>query len=90
MVKVSTNSGRILRSTALPKQLLVSLNISTDQLITFDLKANGEINSNIPIYIADTDGKIRVQQIASLEVGEQCYLQVVLVLAHIYLFMKLK
>lgn len=74
MIKVSTNRGRILRSTALPRQLLVSLNMSTDQLITFDLKENGEINSNIPIYTTDTDGKIRVQQPASLEVGAQCYL----------------
>lgn len=90
MVIVSTNSGRILRSTALPRQLLVSLNINADQLITFDLKENGEINSNIPIYTAYSDGKIRVQQTASLEVGAQCYLQVVLVLAQIYLFVKLK
>lgn len=67
MIKVSTNRGRILRSTALPRQLLVSLNMSTDQLITFDLKENGEINSNIPIYTTDMDGKIRVQQPASLE-----------------------
>lgn len=74
MIKVSTNRGRILRSTALPRQLLVSLNMSTDKLITFDLKENGEINSNIPIYTTDTDGEIRVQQPASLEVGAQCYL----------------
>uniref|UniRef100_A0A8W8KVB3 Peptidase M12B domain-containing protein n=1 Tax=Magallana gigas TaxID=29159 RepID=A0A8W8KVB3_MAGGI len=67
MVKVSTNSGRILRSTALPRQLLVSLTFSTDQLIMFDLKENGEINSNIPIYTVDTDEKIGVQQTASLE-----------------------
>lgn len=79
-----------MRSTVLPKQLLVSLNISTDQLITFDLKANAEINSNIPIYTADTGGKIRVQQIASLDVGEQCYLQDVLVLAHIFFIYETK
>lgn len=44
--------------------MLVSLNIRSDEII-FDLTENKEINSNVPIYVIDDHGNIRVQQIAS-------------------------
>lgn len=67
-VKVSSHGDRISRSTDLPSQLLVSLNISNDQ-ITYDLTENEEISWNVPIYTADTEGAIIVEHIASSGVG---------------------
>lgn len=64
IVKVSTLGDRISRSTDLPRQLLVSLNISNDQ-ITFDLTENEEIRSNVPIFTEDSEGAITVEPIAS-------------------------
>lgn len=52
----------------MPRQLLVSLNISNDQ-ITFDLTENEEIRSNVPIYTEDNEGAITVEPIASSGVG---------------------
>lgn len=68
IVKVSTHGDRISRSNDLPRQLLVSLNISNDE-ITFDLTENEEISSNVPIYTADIEGAITVEHIASSVVG---------------------
>nr|XP_034302728.1 uncharacterized protein LOC105320025 [Crassostrea gigas] len=63
-VKVSTHVDRISRSTDLPSQLLVSLNISNDQ-ITYHLTENEEISWNVPIYTSDTEGALIVEHIAS-------------------------
>lgn len=67
-VKVSTHVDRISRSTDLPSQLLVSLNISNDQ-ITYHLTENEEISWNVPIYTSDTEGALIVEHIASSGVG---------------------
>lgn len=65
IVKVSTHGDRPSRSVDLPRQLLVSLNISSDQ-ITFDLTENEDINSNAPIYTEDSEGVMRIQNFAPL------------------------
>ncbi|XP_052722475.1 zinc metalloproteinase-disintegrin-like VLAIP-A [Crassostrea angulata] len=64
MVQVSADNDRMSRHSALPRHMLVSLNIRSDEII-FDLTENKEINSNVPIYVTDDHGNIRVQQIAS-------------------------
>ncbi|XP_065931588.1 uncharacterized protein [Magallana gigas] len=64
MVQVSADNDRMSRHSALPRHMLVSLNIRSDEII-FDLTENKEINSNVPIYVIDDHGNIRVQQIAS-------------------------
>uniref|UniRef100_A0A8W8KVH0 Peptidase M12B domain-containing protein n=1 Tax=Magallana gigas TaxID=29159 RepID=A0A8W8KVH0_MAGGI len=64
MVQVSADNDRMSRHSALPRHMLVSLHIRSDEII-FDLTENKEINSNVPIYVTDEHGNIRVQQIAS-------------------------
>lgn len=73
MVQVSADNDRMSRHSALPRHMLVSLNIRSDEII-FDLTENKEINSNVPIYVTDEHGNIRVQQIASSGVSKLIYI----------------